>query len=119
MHPIYFYRDKQGRRPVADYLDELATRKDKDSRIKLKKIQDYMKILRNYGTLAGEPYMKHIDGDIWELRPIRDRILFAAWYQGSFILLHHFMKKTQKTPAREIQRATQTLSDLIERGALP
>ena len=28
MHPIYFYRDKQGRRPVADYLDELANRKD-------------------------------------------------------------------------------------------
>ena len=51
MHPIYFYSDKQGRRPVADYLDELADRKDKDSRIKLKKIQDYMKILRNYGTL--------------------------------------------------------------------
>ena len=119
MHPIYFYRDKQGRRPVADYLDELATRKDKDSRIKLKKIQDYMKILRNYGTLAGEPYMKHIDGDIWELRPIRDRILFVAWHEGSFVLLHHFMKKTQKTPMREIEQAQRELADLKERGALP
>ena len=119
MHQIYFYRDKQGRRPVADYLDELAARKDKDSRIKLKKIQDYMKILQNYGTLAGEPYMKHIDGDIWELRPIRDRILFVAWHEGSFVLLHHFMKKTQKTPMREIEQAQRELADLKERGALP
>mgnify|MGYP000614733014 FL=1 len=36
-----------------------------------------MKILRNYGTLAGEPYMKHLEGDIWELRPIRDRIFLS------------------------------------------
>ena len=39
MHPIYFYRDKQGRCPIADYLDELADRKDKDSRIKLKRFK--------------------------------------------------------------------------------
>ena len=119
MHPIYFYCDKQGRRPVADYLDELADRKDKDSRIKLKKIQDYIKILWNYGTLAGEPYMKHIEGDIWELRPIRDRILFVAWHEGSFVLLHHFMKKTVKTPPREIEQARRELADLKERGVLP
>lgn len=106
MHPIYFYRDKQGRRPVADYLDELADRKDKDSRIKLKKIQDYMKILRNYGTLAGEPYMKHLEGDIWELRPIRDRIFFVAWHKGSFVLLHHFYEKDRKDPTARNQTGT-------------
>lgn len=88
MHSIYFYRNKQGRRPVADYLDELAARTDKDSQIKLSKIQEYMNILRQYGTLAGEPYIKHLDGNIWELRPIRDRILFVAWHNGSFVLLH-------------------------------
>ena len=63
--------------------------------------------------------MKHIDGDIWELRPIRDRILFVAWREGSFVLLHHFMKKTQKTPMREIEQAQRELADLKERGALP
>ena len=63
--------------------------------------------------------MKHIDGDIWELRPIRDRILFVAWHEGSFVLLHHFMKKTQKTPMREIEQAQRELADLKERGALP
>ena len=116
MYRVYFYCDKHGHRPIADYIAKLALKGDKDSRIKLNKIRDYIKALSLYGTQAGEPYMKHLDGDIWELRPIRDRILFAAWYQGSFILLHYFMKKTQKTPAREIQRAKQNLSDLIERG---
>ncbi len=119
MHSIYFYRNKQGRRPVADYLDELAARTDKDSQIKLSKIQEYMNILRQYGTLAGEPYIKHLDGNIWELRPIRDRILFVAWHNGSFVLLHQFMKKTQKTPPKEIEKAKRELADLNERGILP
>lgn len=45
MHSIYFYRDRQGKQPVVEYLDSLAAKSDKDSRIKLKKIQDYMHIL--------------------------------------------------------------------------
>ena len=116
MYRVRFYCDNHGRRPIAEYIAELAQKGDKDSRIKLNKIRDYIKVLSLYGTQAGEPYMKHLDGNIWELRPVRDRILFAAWHQGGFILLHYFMKKTQKTPAREIQRAKQNLSDLIERG---
>lgn len=115
MHPIYFYRDRHGTRPIAAYIAELAAKTDKDSRIKLNKIRDYIKALGEYGTQVGEPYIKHLDGEIWELRPIRDRILFAAWHQGGFVLLHHFMKKAQKTPAREIARAKQNLADLIER----
>ena len=75
-----------------------------------------MHILKQYGTMAGEPYMKHLDGDIWELRPLRDRILFVAWHEGSFVLLHSFVKKTPKTPAREIDKAKRELADLKERG---
>lgn len=116
MHQIYFYRDKSGRRPVADYLTELASRKDKDSRIKLNKIRDYVKALSEYGTQLGQPYIKHIDGDIWELRPISDRIFFVGWTGGSFVLLHQFAKKTQKTPLREIEQAKRELADLKERG---
>lgn len=91
-------------------------KKDKDSRIKLNKIRDYIKVLSEYGTRAGEPYVKHLDGDIWELRPLRDRILFVAWMNGSFVLLHHFMKKTQKTPAREIEKAKREYADMLERS---
>ncbi len=116
MHKIYFYKDKSGNQPVLDYLHELMKANDKDSRIKLNKIRDYVKVLSIYGTQAGEPYVKHLDGEIWELRPIRDRILFVAWHNGSFVLLHQFMKKTQKTPAREIEQAKRELVDLKERG---
>ena len=94
----------------------MSKRSDKDSRIKLNKIRDYVKVLSEHGTQAGEPYIKHLDGEIWELRPLRDRILFVAWINGGYVLLHQFMKKTQKTPAREIEKAKRELADLIERG---
>lgn len=116
MHKIYFYKDRKGNEPVAEYINALVKKTDKDSRIKLNKINDYIETLKHYGTHAGEPYMKHIDGEIWELRPLRDRIFFAAWTEGGFVLLHHFMKKTQKTPAKEIEKAKRELADLIERG---
>lgn len=116
MHDIYFYKDRNGNEPVKEYLAELAAKKDKDSRIKLNKIRDYMKTLSVYGTQAGEPYIKHLDGEIWELRPLRDRILFVTWVNGSYVLLHQFMKKTQKTPAREIEKAKRELADIVERG---
>lgn len=96
MYKIYFYRDKRGRQPVYDYLMELASRKDKNSR---------MQALAEFGLQLGEPYIKHIKDNIWELRPLRDRSLFAVWENNSFVMLHCFMKKTQKTPKTEIAQA--------------
>ena len=116
VHNIYFYKDKNGNEPVLEYMRELASKKGKDSRIKLNKINDYIELLSQHGTRAGEPYLKYLDAEIWELRPLRDRILFVAWIDGSFVLLHHFMKKTQKTPKREIEQAKRELADLKERG---
>lgn len=116
MHPIHFYKDRGGKEPVKEYITALAARKDKDSRIKLNKIRDYVKALSEYGTQLGEPYVKHLAGEIWELRPIRDRILFAAWDGQGFILLHQFMKQTQKTPQREIAQAKRNLADYRERS---
>lgn len=116
MHKIFFYKDKNGNEPIVEYIAELTSKKDKDSRIKLNKIRDYINILSEHGTKAGEPYIKHLDGELWELRPLRDRILFVSHINNSYILLHQFMKKTQKTPAREIEKAKQELADLKERG---
>lgn len=116
LHKVHFYRDRNGKEPVAEYIAALAQKKDKDSRIKLNKIRDYIKILSENGTQAGEPFIKHLDGEIWELRPLRDRILFIGWVNGSYVLLHQFVKKTQKTPAREIEKAKRELADIIERG---
>ena len=39
-----------------------------------------------------------------------------AWLDGSFVLLHHFVKKTQKTHRREIEKAKRELKDIKERG---
>ena len=116
MHPIHFYKDRNGKSPVKEYLAELSRKNDKDSRIKLNKIRDYVKALSLYGLQLGEPYIKHIDGSLWELRPVSDRIFFACWTGGRFVLLHQFAKKTQKTPAREIAQAKRELADLKERG---
>ena len=116
MHRIYFYKDKNGKSPIKEYLEQLATKNDKDSRIKFNKIRDYVKVLSEHGIGAGEPYIKHLDGDIWELRPLRDRILFAVWDGDNFVLLHQFMKQTQKTPPREIEKAKRNLADYRERG---
>jgi len=75
-----------------------------------------MKILSEYGTRTGEPYVKHIEGDIWELRPRNDRVFFFWWNGKQFILLHHFIKKSQKTPKREIEQAKNNMRDFIERS---
>lgn len=115
-YSIYFYKNKQGEEPIRKYLYELAKNKDKNSRIKLNKIRDYVKFLEIYGTRAGEPYIKYIDGDIWEFRPLRDRKFFVAWVNDSFVLLHQFMKKTQKTPKRKIKQAQKEYKDLKKRG---
>ena len=116
MNKILFYRDSNGREPVAEYIEQLAGKGDKDSRIKLNKIRDYMKLLSIYGTRIGEPYVKHIEGDVWELRPLRDRIFFASWVDNRFVLLHQFVKKTQKTPKRELDKAKKAYADLVERS---
>ena len=102
MYSVEFYKDKDGNEPVKEYISSLASKNDKDSRINLNKIRDYIKTLSEYGTRAGEPYVKHIEGEIWELRPLRNRILFFGYDGNKIILLSHFIKKTQKTPQREI-----------------
>jgi len=118
MYEILFYSDRNGSSPVLDYMRMLTKSKSKDSRIKLSKMTQCIGVLAQRGTWAGEPIVKHLDGEIWELRPTRDRVLFAALVGGRFLLLHCFLKQTQKTPAKEIERAKRELVDFIERGGL-
>jgi phage-related protein len=116
MYSIYFYEDRRGISPVYNFIHDLSQKPDKDSRINANKINDYIELLSRNGKAIGEPYVKHLDGDIWELRPIRNRILFASWTNNSFILLHYFMKKTQETPRRDIDQAKHNLEDMQERS---
>ncbi len=117
MYEIEFYQNAKGDEPVKQYLEELAQKSatSKDARIKLNKILAYMDLLAEHGTRIGEPVTKHLDGDIWELRPLRDRILYFSWKGDTFVILHHFMKKTQKTPVREIEQAKRNMTDYMER----
>ena len=119
MYQIITYKDKAGNDEVAEYIMELNAKMEtsKDARIRYKKIMEYIGILKTYGTSAGEPYMKHITNtELWELRPTNDRIFFAYWKDDIFVLLSHFVKKGQKTPQREIDKALRNLKDFIERN---
>lgn len=102
---ILFYKDGKGKQPVIDFMEELAASSGKDARINLKKIGSYISLLDKEGLVIGEPFIKHLKGEIWELRPLRNRVLFAVLVDNRFGMLHVFMKKTQKTPVSEIERA--------------
>ncbi|GBU20222.1 hypothetical protein R80B4_00098 [Fibrobacteres bacterium R8-0-B4] len=118
MFEVEFYEDSHGRQPVKEVLLELRdkARTSKDMRIQYEKILASIKALETYGTRMGEPHVRHIEGDIWELRPMPRRIMFFYWRDNKFILLHHFVKKTRKTPAREVNRAQRNKKDFIERN---
>ena len=118
MYEIIFYEDRDGKSEVADYIRDLRMKaeKNKHSRINFEKIVAYFDLLEERGTRIGEPVTKHLDGEIWELRPFRNRILYAYYKDNKFVILHHFIKKTQKTPSREIQKAKNNLRDFLERN---
>ena len=75
----------------------------------------YIQLLEDNGTRLNENITKHLDGDIWELRPGNNRVLYFYFKDDTFVLLHQFRKKTQKTPKREIERAKAERYDYLRR----
>ena len=63
----------------------------------------------------GEPYLKHITDDIWELRPKKVRIFFSYLGDNKYVFLNYFIKKTKRTPIREIIKAKKLLKS-VKRG---
>ena len=117
MYEVEFYRDRNGKSQIVEYLDDLKEKGEtsKNERVNRDKILAYMIALKQYGTRIGQPIVKHIDGSLWELRPLANRIFFFYWKDNKFVLLHHFIKKTRKTPSREIELARTKMKDFIER----
>lgn len=115
MYEIEIYEDIHGNSEVNDYFETLQKSIAKDDRIKAKKIRMYMRLLKEYGLTLNELYIKKLDNEIWELRPLRDRFLFAYWNGNKFIILSHFLKQTQKTPRSEIEKAKRFLEDYKNR----
>lgn len=115
MYEIKFFEDKNGNSDVYDWIEELSKSEIKEDVKKAQKIYLYIEMLREYGLNLREPYVKKIDKEIWELRPMKDRILFASVHNNVLLMLWMFQKKTQKTPRGEIQKAKKRLKEYKER----
>ena len=117
MYNIEFYEDANGHSELWDFLEELRLKAatNKDARIQLKQISLYIQLLEDNGTRLNENITKHLDDDIWELRPGNNRVLYFYFKDDTFVLLHQFRKKTQKTPKREIERVKAERDDYLRR----
>ncbi len=63
-----------------------------------------------------EPYVKHLEGPLWEMRMrARDGIARAAYVTATgrrVVVVRVFPKKTQKTPRREIEIALRRAKEV-------
>ena len=109
---IEFYETEQGDIPVEQFLLSL----DKTMRAKLLGI---MEILQEKGNLLREPYSKHLEDGIFELRGKVGTDISRALYffarDGRIIFTNGFVKKTQKVPVAELKRAKKYRKDYRER----
>ena len=66
-----------------------------------------IRLLETFGNKLGMPYSKQISRNLFELR-VRGKQeirIFYCFYQNQAIILHFFIKKSQKTPRKEIKIA--------------
>lgn len=114
---IIFFEKENGESEIWNFLENLRVKaaESKDARIQYNQILLYIQLLQNNGTMLPNNIIKHIDEDIWELRPGNNRILYFYCDSEGFVLLHSFRKKTQKTPQREIDKAKSERNDYLSR----
>lgn len=99
---VFYQKAGHSSSPVLEYLAQFPEKERA-------KIDGYLNFLiAREGRLA-EPYAKHIDGKIWELR-IRyghnhHRIFYSLLPDKRIIALSAFLKKTRKTPTAELEKA--------------
>ena len=117
MYTVEFYENAKGESDVWDFLEELRIKAEtnKDARIQYKQISFYIQLLQDNGTRLPDNITKHIDDGIWELRPGSNRVLYFFFKNNTFVLLHHFRKKTQKTHRPEIEKAKTERADFLSR----
>nr|DAQ15373.1 MAG TPA: protein of unknown function DUF891 [Caudoviricetes sp.] len=115
MYKIEFYENQRGESEVWDFLETLRVKSktSKDARIQYKQILFYIDLLAKNGTNLPVNITKHLEEDIWELRPGNNRVFYFYYDESQYVLLHHFRKKSQKTPKREITRAKAERDDYI------
>lgn len=102
MFDYEFYQDEEGNEPVKDFLLFL----DAKRRGKLLQI---IQILSEFGPTLPFPYSSQVEGKIRELRSHYGRTLYRILYyrdfEGVFVLLHAFEKRTKKAPEKDLRIA--------------
>lgn len=109
---VEYYKDNNGKEPVADFIDSLPV-------VTQTKVFRLIDLLGDYGVLLKEPYTKQIKDKIREIR-IRDsrgavRVLYFTFTGRRFILLHGFVKKSDKTREKEIEIAEKRMNEFLQR----
>lgn len=98
---VYYYISPSGDNPVKDFLDERPSVKSKAFKI--------FKYIKEFGLTTAIPHIKKLTNTpLWEIRILGEdsvRILYVTRKEKQILLLHAFIKKTNKTPLREIRVA--------------
>lgn len=107
--PARFYISQTGRNPVREWILELPA---KDRHTVGKDIQKV-----EFGWPIGRPYCAPLGNGLWEVRSDLEsnriaRVIFCM-ADGEMILLHSFIKKTQKTPQQEIELALKRKREVM------
>ena len=104
---VKFFRTEVGNEPVREFLRELYPEERKIMGIDLKEVQ--------YGWPLGMPLVRKMEKDLWEVRSRLPnkivRVLFTV-VAGNMVLLHVFIKKSEKTPKSDLETARQRLRQL-------
>ena len=117
MYNVGFYETQDGKSQIWEFLEDLRIKAatSKDARIQHKQASLYIELLQQNGTRLNENITKHLEDGIWELRPGNNRVFYFFFQDNTFVLLHQFRKKTQKTPKREIEKAKRERDDYLFR----
>ncbi len=116
MRKIVFYRLESGKSPVEDFLDSLTDKQFKKVAFVFDLIEEQEKVPK--------VYFKKLTGtdDIWEARIQfgNDIFRFLGFMdKGNLVIINHaFIKKTQKTPKKEILIAEKRKYDYERRVKL-
>src|SRR6266567_7038030 len=98
-----FYRTEAGGEPLRAWLKSLPSRDDR------KRIGEDIKTVE-FGWPVGMPVCRSVGAGIYEVRSdlAQNRIARVLFYfakNGRMVLLHGFIKKTQKTPEEDLELA--------------
>lgn len=113
MFEVEFYKLENGERPVISFLNTL------DKKMRTKAAMS-LQLLEQYGNQLREPQSKYIEDGIFELR-IKfssdiTRIFYFFFRDNKIILTNGFIKKTQKTPRSELNKAKKYKHDYERRA---